>query len=171
MKVVNRNNFVQHTLYEVIRPEKTIDPDNYKKLFGHLTFDILDPNRVYYYAAFDAWATYELYKFQLPFLDGVSEPCIEQDLVDTGYLFTQIEAPLTEAVASMEDTGVSIDIEYAHELSVKYTEQIDACFIELNELVSNLINPYLPQFKQEQPELYVITSYSIHYTKLYDYLG
>lgn len=135
-------------------PEKTIDPDNYKKLFGHLTFDILDPNRVYYYAAFDAWATYELYKFQLPFLDGVSEPCIEQDLVDTGYLFTQIEAPLTEAVASMEDTGVSIDIEYAHELSVKYTEQIDACFIELNELVSNLINPYLPQFKQEQPELY-----------------
>lgn len=96
------------------------DEWNFGKLFEDITFDNIPIKTGYVYAARDAIDTYELYEWQLPYLTKGSFECREYGLEGVSDVFWNIEMPYIKVAMDMEETGISFDVEYAKELSVKY---------------------------------------------------
>lgn len=94
----------------------------FSDLFEKITFDLIPINSGYIYAARDAEVTYELYKYQEQFLDKDSPKCKEKDLLDVADVYRNIEMPLINVVADMEDNGIKVDVDYLHKLSEKYNK-------------------------------------------------
>lgn len=116
------------------------------ELFKKITFDKVPIDTAYIYAAHDAIDTYELFKFQEPFLSLEQE---RDDLRKVAEVFRNIEMPLIDVVANMEDIGVDFDMNYNKELSIKYNalleEKINAFYDELakyDELIINYKNTH-----------------------------
>lgn len=95
-------------------------PQSYKALFGDAVFEYLPPELVYIYGARDSIMTYDLFKFQEPFLTEDDPKCIKQGLQDVAKLFHETEMPLVEALLDMEYSGVSLNTDTISELSIKY---------------------------------------------------
>ena len=95
------------------------------KLFENITFDKVPIKTGYIYAARDAVDTLELYDWQLPYLTSGNELCEEYDLEGSAYIFWNIEMPYVNVVIDMEDSGISVDLDYAKELSIKYHKILD----------------------------------------------
>ena len=98
------------------------DAFTFDSLFKGIPFTHIPVNTGYLYAARDAEITYELYEFQRPFLTEGDPICIERDLTGPAFVFNQIEMPLINIVAEMEDTGVAFDFDFADKLSQEYTQ-------------------------------------------------
>lgn len=96
------------------------DEFSFGKLFDDITFDNVPIQTGYIYAARDAVDTDELVDFQLPFLTKDNPLCIEQGLEKVCDVFWNIEMPCIEVLADMEDSGITLDIDYAKQLSEKY---------------------------------------------------
>lgn len=97
---------------------------SFDSLFSGISFDRVPISTAYLYAARDAIITYELYKFQEPFLTAESEECISRELQGPAWIFKNVEMPLVNVIVEMEDAGISFDKELAKELSVKYNNQL-----------------------------------------------
>lgn len=97
---------------------------NYESIFKGVPFSHIPINTAYLYAAHDAVLTYELYKFQEPFLTKDHPTCVERNLQGVAYVFREIEMPLINIVAQMEDTGIALDLEYAKDLEEKYGQEL-----------------------------------------------
>lgn len=108
------------------------------ELVGEGNFAFVPIEFAYKYAARDAKMTYELFRFQEPFLDGKSEPCKRQNLVKTSELFREIEMPLVSVVAGMEDRGISLDIDYADTLTAEYEEKLRGIKDKIDSILSNI---------------------------------
>lgn len=98
---------------------------DYGSIFKGIPFSHIPINIAYLYAAHDAVITYELYKFQEPFLTKDHPTCIERNLQGVAYVFREIEMPLINIVARMEDTGIALDLEYARGLEEKYGQELE----------------------------------------------
>jgi len=96
------------------------DAFRFDDLFKGIPFPQIPIKTGYLYAAHDAIITYELYKYQEPFLDPTNEECTKRNLEQVSWVFHNIEMPIVDVVCDMEDTGVAFDISLADELSVKY---------------------------------------------------
>ena len=129
----------------------------FDKMFKGLRFDLIPITTAYLYAAMDAKMTHELYEFQKPYLDKTSKVCQDLDMTRLADLYHNIELPIITITADIEDRGVVIDKDFAHELSIKYHAQMEE---ELNKFYAELdkykdrINAYLathPQTKLENP--------------------
>lgn len=109
-----------------------IDPEQEKysinELFEGMEYCIFDPDLFAYYAATDAYITYELYKYQV---EKFKEPGLE----GSKWIFDNIEMPLIKVVAKMELTGIDIDQDYAKRLSAKYHKLSDDINKKLDEEV------------------------------------
>lgn len=117
------------------------DEWSFGKLFDNICFDLVPIKTAYIYAARDAVDTWELVDFQLPYLTEDNPLCVEQGLQDVSKVFWNIEMPFLEVVTEMEDNGVTLDPEYAKQLSEKYHKK-------LNENLSNFYS-ILEQYKSE----------------------
>ena len=100
------------------------DAFRFDSLFKGVSFALIPINIGYIYAAHDALITYELYKFQIPFLTAGTEECVEQELEKVSRVFWEIEMPLVPYVAEMEDNGIALDYEYAYKLSEEYHQKL-----------------------------------------------
>lgn len=98
------------------------DAFKFDELFKGVTFDYIPISTAYLYAANDAIITYELYKYQEPYLSQENAKCKARDLVDVAWVFHNIEMPCIQVVCDMEDSGVELDLEYANKLSEQYNE-------------------------------------------------
>ena len=98
---------------------------DYGSIFKGIPFSHIPINIAYLYAAHDSVITYELYKFQEPFLTKDHPTCIERNLQGVAYVFREIEMPLINIVAQMEDTGIALDLEYARGLEEKYGQELE----------------------------------------------
>ena len=87
------------------------------------------------YAAIDAYITYKLYLWQV---DKFKE------LPRVYNVFKNIEVPLIEVVSAMEDTGISLDTNYAKTLSVKYHKLLDEAY----KNVEKELKPYNSKIKE-----------------------
>lgn len=86
-------------------------------LFKGIPFTLIPYNIGYLYAAHDPFITSKLCDYQRGiFAKHIDRP----DIANMYWVFKNIEMPCIPVVANMEDNGVPIDTEYAHELSVKY---------------------------------------------------
>ena len=97
---------------------------DYESIFRGVPFSHIPINIAYLYAAHDPVITYELYKFQEPFLTKDHPTCIERNLQGVAYVFREIEMPLINIVARMEDTGIALDLEYARNLEEEYGQKL-----------------------------------------------
>lgn len=120
------------------------DAFSFGHLFKGIPFPHIPVNTGYIYAARDAEITYELYKFQEPFLTKDNKVCKEKDLLGPASVFRDIEMPLVEVVADMEDTGIDFDFEFAEELSGKYNKQLK----EVEAKFYEVLEPYETQIEQ-----------------------
>lgn len=111
------------------------DAFKYDELFKGLNFAYVPITTAYLYAAHDAIITYELYKYQLPFLSPDNVECSRRGLEDVAWVFHHIEMPCVKVVADMEDNGVAFDLDYAAELKEKYSVLIDEKQKEVYKLI------------------------------------
>ena len=121
------------------------DAFSFSELFDKITFNLIPINCGYIYAARDAEVTYELYKYQEEFLDKTKDKCIEKDLTKVADVFREIEMPLINVIADMEDTGIKVDLDYLHQLSEKYNKLLlekEAEFYKLCDKYSDKIEAY-----------------------------
>jgi len=98
------------------------DAFSFDELFKGVSFDKIPINVGYLYAAHDAIITYELYQFQKKYLDLNSD---REDMRSMAWVFHNIEMPCVKVVCDMEDRGVDFDLDYAHELSIKYNKLLE----------------------------------------------
>lgn len=96
------------------------DEFSFGKLFEGVTFNKIPIQTGYIYGARDAIDTWELVDFQLPYLTKDNPKCIEQGLEKVSEVFWNIEMPYVDVIVELEENGITVDTDYAEELSVKY---------------------------------------------------
>jgi len=98
------------------------DEFSYEAMFSGMTFNLIPIDYAYLYGAHDAIITYELYDFQRQYL-SLDSP--REDMRLLAEVFFNIEMPCVEVVEDMEDTGITFDLAYNQELSVKYNKLLE----------------------------------------------
>lgn len=133
------------------------DAWSFDDLFKGVSFTSIPLSTAYLYAARDPEITYELYQFQLPYLTLGTKENEEQLLQGVSNVFWNIEMPCIKVLAEMEDTGITLDVDYAQQLSNKYHEQeqndLDE-FYRLLDMYKNEIDDYKlknPKNKLSEP--------------------
>ena len=110
----------------------------YETLFGKTPFIQIPLKTAYIYAARDALITYELYKYQKPYLDINDDKCKEKKLEKLTNLYKTIELPLVHVLCDIEDRGVYLDSEFAPTLKQEYHTEREKRL----EAFYKLIEPY-----------------------------
>ena len=136
-----------HSKY-VLKGEK--DAFAFSDLFEKMTFNLVPINSGYIYAARDAEVTYELYKYQEQFLDKTNQKCIDKELTEVADVFREIEMPLINVVADMEDNGIKLDLDYLHKLSEKYNKILIEKEAEFYKLCDKY-NDKIEEYKRKNP--------------------
>lgn len=124
---------------------KTEDTESltYDKLFDGVPFTQVPISTGYLYAAGDGVKTWELMEFQQQYLN-------EEKLPGPYEVFRNIEMPLVPVIADMEDAGISLDMEFAAELSEKYNKQLK----EREERFYSVLSMYskeIEDYKRKNP--------------------
>ena len=103
------------------------DAFSFDALFESTTFDNIPIDIAQLYAAHDASVTYEFYMFQKEHLyyEPSELPEARNGMNGVAWVFFNIEMPLVNIVADMEDTGVLFDFDKNAELKVKYHILLD----------------------------------------------
>ena len=149
---------------------KTKDTESltYEKLFEGIPFTQIPISIGYLYAAGDGVKTWELYEFQKQHLN-------RKNLPGPFEVFRNIEMPLIQTVAEMENTGITLDMEFARQLSEKYNvllKEREVKFYEVLSMYSDEIDKYKamnPNHKLSDPVS--ISSPTQIAIILYDILG
>lgn len=116
----------------------------YEKLFDGLSFTLVPVNVAYLYAAGDAIKTFELYEYQQTVLN-------RRKLPGQYSVFMNIEMPLIDVVVDMEDTGITLDIEYAKKLSEKYHTILDEQVATVHSIINNY-SKQIEAYKKANPD-------------------
>lgn len=112
------------------------DAFSFDELFEGFNFQYIPIRVGYLYAARDAEITYELYKFQEPYLTKGTSECIECELEKVSDIFWYIEMPLISVLVDLEDTGIEFDFEVTEKLSKKYHALLEESERKFHELCS-----------------------------------
>lgn len=108
------------------------DEFSFDALFKGVSADKIPIDVFYLYASHDPLVTYELYEFQKQWV-RLDHP--RQDMRDIAWVFHNIEMPCVSVVADMEDNGIELDMQYAHELSERYTTRLNERITHFYELL------------------------------------
>lgn len=98
--------------------EKITTLSHFNDLFEGVRFDYVPIECGYIYAARDAWMTYKLYEHQKEFFELPENKEVYN-------LFMNIEVPLIQVTASMQRTGVCIDMDLAKKLKEEYGAKLE----------------------------------------------
>lgn len=143
------------TLYQkyVVGAEEEKKVASFSSLFNGIEFNKIPPEVGYMYAAFDPIMTYELYKFQEPYLTKGTYECDTKGLERVADVFRNIEMSVLEVVFNMEVQGVDIDTELASKLKAEYTGYMtraeEKFHTELNKL-----EPFINKLRVTSPAKY-----------------
>ena len=116
------------------------DAFKFDDLFKKIKFNLIPVKTGYLYAAHDAKITYELKKFQEPYLT-YDCACTRDDrngLNGVAWVFHNIEMPCVQAVVDMENTGVAFDFEKNAEFKIKYHALLE----EKEQDFHKMLEPY-----------------------------
>ena len=106
-------------------PDKEAEHFTFDKLFKGYKFSLIPIETACLYAANDAIITWQLFKFQEPYLTESNSLCIECGFQRLAKLYHDIEMPIILAVAEIEDNGVCLDTNYCKQLSIKYNKLLE----------------------------------------------
>ena len=93
------------------------DAFRFDDLFKKVTFNYVPISTAYLYAAHDPVITSELCDYQRRYLREDSD---RDDMRKLYWVMKNIEMPIVEVVATMENTGITFDFEYNNKLKDKY---------------------------------------------------
>lgn len=132
--ILNENEKHRGLKYQYIdKCDKTQVYYSIDALFADIPYEIVPIDTFSLYSATDAFETYELFKWQKSELEKEGNEKLKS-------LFLDIEMPCLQVVADMELTGISLNEEYAHKLSVKYHKKLD----EVSKKIYNELEKYQP---------------------------
>ena len=118
----------------------------FAELFDGIPFTHIRPDIGMKYSAHDAKMTYDLYKFQEPYLTRGTEECAEYHLEGVSDVFHTEEMPLIPVLADMFWRGIHVDVSRAEELLEKYSK----LKIEAEEAFNESLKPLKAQIIQRQ---------------------
>lgn len=96
------------------------DPKKFSDFFSPELFPYCKPQVAKLYAANDAKITYDLFRWQLPYLTKSSKKCQKYHLESIADLVWNVEFPLIRVCQEMHRTGVYLDKEVAAKLDTRY---------------------------------------------------
>lgn len=131
-------------------PDKDAEHFTFDKMFQGYCFNVFPINIAYLYAAKDAIMTWELFKFQEPYLTKSHPRCIECGFERLADLYHNIEMPIINFVSQIEDNGIAIDLEYIKTISEKYHKLLDEKIINFNNVLQDYKDQIL-QYKNTHP--------------------
>ena len=115
------------------------DAFKFDELFKGIPFTMIPVQTAYLYACHDAVITYEFCEYQKKYLCSDRE-----DMKALYWSFTNIEMPVLDAVATMEDNGVCLDLDYQKVLSEKYnkllSEKLEAFYSVLKQFDDKILD-------------------------------
>ncbi len=82
--------------------------------------------------------TFELYKFQKPYLTKDTNECTEYKLDGVADVYYTEELPIIPILAEMKYRGVKINLDIAENLRIKYTKLRDKAEKEFHEVIEPL---------------------------------
>ena len=120
---------------------------SFGKLFDSLPFNLIPIKDGYIYAARDALVTYELFEYQLPFLELENEQCKLHQLEGVSNVFWNIEMKSMDAFISMEQTGIALDFDYCDKLSKKYSNYVKMSKKGIDKILTTL-KPQIDSYRR-----------------------
>jgi len=124
----------RHSLAACARREFEYEMIPIKELIGtgkkQITFDLVPVEQAADYSADDAWITFKLYEL-------FKERLTEQNLLE---LYQEIELPLFEVLARMEQNGVYIDTDILKEISKRNQKKIAELTREIYNIAGSQFN-------------------------------
>jgi len=98
----------------------------YSKLFEGIPFNLIPIPTAYLYGAADALYTFEFCDYLSQYLEPTGEYYEECNMEQMSYVFFEIEMKSMPVFIEMEEYGISIDFNYAKELSERYHNLFDS---------------------------------------------
>ena len=132
--------------------EDAEDEFNFESLFSGISADKVPISSFYLYAAHDAIITYEYWAYQMNYMYyNPSQPLTDRNGMNgVAWVFFNIEMPCVNVVCDMEDIGIELDLDYAHQLSDTYNERLQAkseAFYEILSKYTSQIETFVSKHK------------------------
>lgn len=127
------------------------DPKHFTDFFSPTLFPYCDPAIAKYYAANDPKITYELYRWQLPFVTKDHKKCIKNNLQQISDLIWSVEFPLVGVCQKLHRTGVYLEQTVANHLDNKYDPIYASQLKKLHDMVQAVIDNPSYSSKTKRP--------------------
>lgn len=128
------------------------DPMKFRDFFTPQLFPYCKPEVAKLYAANDAKITFELFKWQLPYITKTHKKCIKNKLEGVADLIWNVEFPMIKVCQKMHRLGIYIDMSTATVLRQRYADNRRREYEKLSAMVDDVIkdSPNVP-FGQKRP--------------------
>lgn len=127
-------------LYAKYPKKGAVDPKKFSDFFPPSLFPYCKPEVAKLYAANDAFITYDLMIWELPFITKSNAKCQKHHLEKIADLIWNIEFPMVAVCAHLHRRGMYIDQSVAAPLHVRYANKLEEARNELAETVQQVIN-------------------------------
>lgn len=116
------------------------DPKKFNDFFDVALFPYCKPEVAKLYAANDAKITYELFRWQLPYITKTHPKCQSKHLEKIADVVWGIEFPMIRVCAMMHRTGSYIDVDVARSIDKRYDKKYKEELDKLQGMVQKLID-------------------------------
>lgn len=116
------------------------DPKSFSDFFSPKLFPYCPPDVAKLYAANDAKITFELFKWQLPYVTKTNPKCQKHKLEKIADLVWNIEIPMIRVCALMHRTGVYFDRTTRDTLKEKYSKKYQIELDKLSQIIQEIID-------------------------------
>lgn len=116
------------------------DPKKFSDFFSPQLFPYCKPQIAKLYAANDAKITFELFKWQLPYVTKSHKKCQDNHLERIADLVWNVEFPLIKVCSNLHRLGMYIDKETCKVLMERYHSQLNEANAELKSMVQGIID-------------------------------
>ena len=127
------------------------DPKRFSDFFSVKLFPFSDPEIAKLYAANDAKITYDLFKWQLPYVNESHPKCKKAHLEAISRLIWDIEMPMVKVCQNMHRTGMYIDKNVANALKKRYREDYNKEMKKLQDMVQEIIDNSTVSYSGKRP--------------------
>lgn len=127
-------------LYAKYPMKGKVDPKKFSDFFPVSLFPYCEPKVAKLYAANDAFITFKLFQWQLPYITKDSEKCKKHKLEKIADLIWNIEFPMIKVCAMLHRRGVYLDDTIIAPLHARYQKKLDEDNAELAKMIQDLIN-------------------------------
>ena len=116
------------------------DPMKFSDFFSVDLFPYCKPRVAKLYAANDAKITYELFRWQLPYVLPNNSKCKKNHLENIADLIWNLEFPMIKVCAMMHRNGIYFDFRVAEKVAVRYHNKFNEEIADLKSMIQDLIN-------------------------------